>query len=64
MGDIESRSKGVGQLSNPPLSARLEQEKESLEKRLADIENAIDLLNKTPEVKAAFDAVTRLGIRI
>ena len=45
----------------PTLSDRLQGEKERLEQRLREVNEAIAALDSSPEVKAAVDAIAKLG---
>ena len=47
--------------SQPAVTDRLVAEKKRLERRLKDINRALDTLANNPEVQIALDAISRLG---
>ena len=47
--------------NSPTVSERLDFEKERLESRLKKVNEAIEMLNVSPEVKDALNAIGKLG---
>jgi len=47
-------------LKQMSMSKQLSEEKISLESRLEEINNAISVLNKSPEIKEVFDTIIKL----
>ena len=46
--------------TNPPLTNRLRDEKKQLEKRLSDVNKALELLESNQELANALDAISKL----
>ena len=46
---------------SPTVSERLTNEKERLETRLEEVKSALEVLNRSPEVRDALDAIGKLG---
>lgn len=44
------------------LTSKLKTQKEDLIKRLEQVNNVIDLLEKNPETQTILDAITKLGV--
>jgi len=55
----------TGELSRnasiPTISEKLQMEKDRLESRLKEVNEAIEALDATPEVKTAVNAIAKLG---
>ena len=52
---------GQDRIKSPTVSERLDSEKERLESRLKEVDEAIEMLNVSPEVKNALNAIGKLG---
>jgi hypothetical protein len=53
---------GIGGDYHPPtITTRLKAQKESLEKNLVKVNEALDLLEKNPEVQKCFDAISKVN---
>lgn len=57
----EGPSAMVGECRSPTLSERLEEKKERLTKQLGEVNRAIEVLKKFPEVKEVVDVISRLN---
>ena len=62
-GDMEERAPALmaGSTYKLVLTEKLKQEKEKITARLADINTALEILEKNPEIAKAMDAVSKLG---
>lgn len=54
---IAGDSRILASLSRPTITNRLKGEKEQLEKRLTDVNKAIELMEKNPEFQELLDAL-------
>ena len=52
---------GSGSSKQPPVLDRLREQKKEFEKRLSDLENAINVLEQNPAVNVVLEALNRLG---
>ena len=50
----------MGSISRPTITQRLSGEKENLEKRLNEINTALELLKKNPEFESCINALGRI----
>jgi len=53
----------MGSIYKPVLTEKLKQEKQDITKRLEDINRALAILEKNPEIAQAMDAISKLHLR-